>query len=148
MVEPGPTNGPLYVLKPESRLNPSDFQLDGGVFAFEGPIIKADAPAAMVQQLGLRRLLRYPHQVDPTRFFTLVEGSGVEVPADYNATLPIVEGYVQGVFAPQGPRPLQLWLKGGIYRTSTQSNLPGYLPMTSAPMGYMPSLLDYAASQP
>jgi len=146
MVEPGPTNGPLYVLKPESRLTPSDFQLDGGVLSFEGPLIKADAPAALVQQLGLRKLLRYPNKLDSARSITLVEG--MEVPGEYDAALPVVEGYVQAVFAPSGPRPLQLWLKGSTYRTSTSSNLQGYLPLTSVPMGYMPSLADYAASQP
>lgn len=132
--------------------NAAEYVLDEQIkLGFEGPLFKFDAPGTVLDELPTRRLLRYRQKGGTGRFLTLVEG--VSVPADHelDEAKPDqgVEGHVHG--GPpltNSPRPLHLYVKGSDHVTSTSGDVPGFEPLSAAPMGYMPSLADYAAAQP
>ncbi len=143
-----------YTYQPDPKVfvNASQYKLDTDIpLGFEGPLFKFDAPASVLDELPKRRLLRYRQKGGTGRFLTLVEG--VPAPADYeldsNAKAQGVEGYVYDGLAPANtPRPLRLYVKGSDYVTSTHDSVPGFVQLVQTPMGYMPSLADYAAAEP
>ncbi|HEX5751988.1 MAG TPA: ADYC domain-containing protein [Archangium sp.] len=145
---------PPYTYQPDPSLFPNadEYVLDTRIaLGFEGPLFKFDAPATVLDGLPVRRLLRYRQKDGTGRFVTLVEGA--PVPADHQLDLDAraqgVEGHVRDGLAPATtPRPLHLYGNGSDYLTSTQGNVPDFMQRTASPMGYMPSLADYAAQQP
>ncbi len=138
-----------YTYMPDPAIfdNAKQYALDTNIpLGFEGPLFKSDAPATMLDALPTRRLLRYRQKGDTGRFLTVTEGT--PLPTDYILDNDAVEGHVyDGLEPANNPRPLRLYVHGSDYVTSTSSSVPNFVQLVS-PMGYMPSLEDYAAAQP
>ena len=153
VIVPQQPYGYRYLPDPDVFKHWDDYVLDTSIpLGFEGPLFKFDAPATVLDGLPTRRLLRYRQKGGTGRFLTLVEGTPVpeDHELDQDGLDQGVEGHVHDSLAPANdyPRPLYLYGNGSDYLTSTSDNVPNFVPLLAQPMGYMPSLADYAAAEP